>query len=216
MTTSSAEPPAEPPAESPAAEGEGVSTAPPRPRRRWLPRRRAGAAPDQAPAPTGDATGGGEPPPAPATAGDAPEPPATAEVGEETPPPPTEGGSRRLRRNRRRLISRREEAVYHLGGLAFELYRRDMLTEEVMRRRAGEVAQIDDSVRDIDVRLGELDRERRERRRGAPADASAGCCLTCRSTFRAEARFCWQCGAQLVPPSVGDEQVTAVISGPAP
>jgi predicted amidophosphoribosyltransferase len=67
-------------------------------------------------------------------------------------------------------------------------------------------------VRDIDVRLGEIDRERRERRQRAPADPSAGCCLTCRSPFRADARFCWQCGAQLVPPSVGDEQPTAVIA----
>ena len=72
---------------------------------------------------------------------------------------------------------------------------------------------LDDTVRDIDARLGELDRERRERRgRRAPADELAGNCLTCRAPFRAEARFCWQCGAQLVPASGGDEQVTAVIA----
>jgi hypothetical protein len=118
-----------------------------------------------------------------------------------------------LRRERRRLLTAREEAVYHLGGLAFELYRRDQLGEEVMRRRAGEVAMLDDTVRDIDARLGELDRERRERRgRRAAADEPAGNCLTCRAPFRAEARFCWQCGAQLVPTSGGDEQVTAVIT----
>lgn len=168
------------------------------PRRRWALRRRTAAGPagDEAVPEAGT--------PPPAADGDAP-----AEAAAD--PVPSEG-ARRLRRDRRRLITRREEAVYHLGGLAFELYRRDMLREEVMRRRAGEVAEIDDTVRDIDVRLGEIDRERRERRRREPADPSAGCCLTCRTPFRADARYCWQCGAQLVPPSMGDEQVTAVIT----
>ena len=123
-----------------------------------------------------------------------------------------------LRRRRRKLLTEREEAVYHLGGLAFELYRRDMLPEGVMRLRAGAVAGLDDSVRDIDVRLGEIDRARRERRNAVPEDPSVGCCMTCRTPFRAEARFCWQCGTQVVPPPVGgDDQPTAVISsGDAP
>lgn len=128
--------------------------------------------------------------------------------------PPAEGAGR-LRRRRRRLLTEREEAVYHLGGLAFELYRRDLLPEGVMRLRAGEVATLDDSVRDIDVRLGEIDRARRERRGAAPEDPSVGCCLVCRTPFRAEARFCWQCGTQVVPPPIGgDDQPTQVISSP--
>ncbi|WP_217915727.1 hypothetical protein [Miltoncostaea marina] len=123
--------------------------------------------------------------------------------------------ARRLRRERRRLLARREETVYHLGGLAFELYRRDMLGEDVARRRAGEVAEIDDTVRDIDVRLAEIDQLRRERRSRAPADPSVGCCVACRSPFHAGARFCWSCGARLVPVSAeGDEQATAVIDVP--
>jgi hypothetical protein len=191
-----------PEAETPA------ETAAERPKRRWRPRRRpatdTGA--DDAPAsPSPDATEHAVTDPSAA-------PEAEPAADEAAPAPVAAARSpRRLRRDRRRLITRREEAVYHLGGLAFELYRRDLLGEEVMRARAGEVAQIDDTVRDIDVRLGEIDRDRRERRRGEPADPSAGCCLTCRAPFRAEARFCWQCGAQLVPPSMGDEQVTAVI-----
>jgi hypothetical protein len=168
--------------------------------RRWLPRRRP-------PAAAGPAAPGDEAGPGPDGAGD--EAPQPTEV---IAPPPQVEGPGRLRRRRRKLLTRREEAVYHLGGLAFELYRRDMLGEEVMRRRAGEVALLDDTVRDIDARLGELDRERRERRRRAAPDAAAGNCLDCRAPFRAEARFCWQCGAQLVPSADGDEQVTAVIS----
>lgn len=129
--------------------------------------------------------------------------------------PPRPPGPGRLRRDRRKLLTQREEAVYHLGGLAFELYRRDQLPEGVMRLRAGEVAQLDDTVRDIDVRLGEIERERRERRTPEPADPAVGCCLVCRTPFRAEARFCWQCGTQVVPPPIGgDDQPTAVISTP--
>ncbi len=178
-------------------------------KRRWLPRRKA-----EEPAPDGATPDGA----AEAVTEDAPAPEAPADDAVAAPSAEamtdarTSGSPRSLRRDRRKLITRREEAVYHLGGLAFELYRRDLLTEDVMRKRAGEVAEIDDTVRDIDVRLGEIDKERRDRRRGEPADTSAGCCLVCRTPFRAEARFCWQCGAQLVPPSVGDEQVTAVIS----
>ncbi len=84
-----------------------------------------------------------------------------------------------------------------------------------MRRRAGEVALLDDTVRDIDSRLGEIDRERKDRRRRPPADGVVGNCLTCRAPFRAEARYCWQCGTQLVPTADGDDQVTAIIT-PAP
>lgn len=186
---------ADPPEETPAEAGSAPSEEA-RPKRRLrLPRRRA----REAPAAEGEA--------APAGAADAGAPPPEAALP--APPRPERAGA--LRRRRRRLLSRREEAVYHLGGLAFELYRRDLLREEVMRLRAGEVAQLDDSVRDIDARLFELDRIRRERRRGA-SEAHAGNCLACRAPFRAEARYCWQCGALLAPVAEGDDQPTAVIA----
>ncbi len=189
-----ADPPEEtpqPPPEEPPAETTEQEPAERRSLRGLMPRRRQPAEP---------AMNGDEPPEQPTEA---------------IPPPPRPEGPARLRRERRRLLTEREEAVYHLGGLAFELYRRDQLGEEVMQRKAGEVAMLDDTVRDIDTRLGEIDRERRERRRRGADDGVAGNCLTCRAPFRAEARFCWQCGAQLVPTSEGDDQVTAVIT-PAP
>jgi len=169
--------------------------APPRPARRWgLPR--SGAASATA-APEGSTD------------------PEAAQPTEVIPAPAPAPGPRRLRQERRRLLTRREESVYHLGGLAFELYRRDLLPDGVMRMRAAEVADLDDSVRDIDVRLSEVERERRERRTAGAADQSVGSCMTCRAPFRAEARYCWQCGAQVVPPPVGgDDQVTQVIPSP--
>jgi len=184
-----------------------MSTAPPpaddTPRRRWL-RRRADEATADGAAP-GEAAEHAAP-------GEATAPGDEAQGTEVIPAPPRPEGPRQLRRRREKLLAEREETVYHLGSLAFELYRRDRLSDEVMRLRAGHVAQLDDAVRDIDARLSDVERERRERRAAAPADASAGCCLTCRAAFRAEARFCWQCGAQLVPGAEGDEQVTAVIA----
>jgi hypothetical protein len=186
----------QPPTAEPSAGGAEAVPAEPQSWRRFLPRRRAPAE-----APPGAASANGDGPPDQPT--------------EVIPPPPRPDGPARLRRERRRLLASREQAVYHLGGLAFELYRRDQLGEEVMRRRAGEVAMLDDTVRDIDNRLGEIDRDRKERRRRTQDDGVAGHCLTCRAPFRAEARFCWQCGTQLVPASQGDEQVTAVIT-PAP
>lgn len=146
-------------------------------------------------------------PPAGATE-DAPADDATAAIP--APPAPDRPGT--LRRRRRALIGERQDAVYHLGGLAFELYRRDLITEEVMRQKAGEVAALDDSVRDIDTRLWELDRRRRERRARDGDDPAAGCCLGCRAPFRPEARFCANCGLRLAPPSQGDEQPTAAIA----
>lgn len=173
------------------------------PKRRWLPRRRPSAAPAE-----------GAPADGPAPEASAAEPVTEAISEATTPAPPKPDGPRQLRRNRKKILSQREVAVYDLGGLAFELYRRDMLGEEVMVRRAQEVAELDDTVRDIDVRLGEIERERRARRERTPADPSVGCCLACRAPFRAEARFCWQCGAEVVPPVAGDEQPTVVIPTP--
>ena len=200
----------QPPPDEPVTPAEDAAPAPadePTTRRRWMPRRRPAAGP------LPEATT-----PAPPTDGGTPPSAADEPLAEPVPVATPADGPRKLRRTRRRLLTRREEAVYHLGGLAFELYRRDMLAEHVMRVRAGEVAELDDTVRDIDVRLGEFDRERRERHLVEAPDPAVGCCLVCRTPFRAEARFCWQCGTQLVPTSYeGDEQATAVISAtPAP
>lgn len=187
-----------------------MSTAPPAddaPRRRWFRRR-----PDE-PTPQGDAPPGVDAPPPADGAPSAPEDGRPTEAVA-TPPEPRPEGPRQLRRRREQLLTEREETVYHLGGLAFELYRRDRLSDEVMRLRAGQVAEIDDAVRDIDARLSDVERERKERRGQVPADPSVGCCLVCRTPFRAEARFCWQCGTRLVPDTVGDEQPTAAIPMP--
>jgi hypothetical protein len=133
--------------------------------------------------------------------------------GEEGPAPAVGA----LRRRRRALTQRRQEAVYHLGGLAFELYRRERLPAGVMHRKAAEVAEIDRTVGEIDGLLEAIDRSRREQREARritepAAAAEIGCCLRCRAGFAAEAHFCWRCGVAVVPVAEVSEQVTVVIA----
>jgi hypothetical protein len=208
--------PADDPAEAVDAElqaGDGSSEPNGRPQgeglRRWLPRRRTRPregepAPAEAAAAAAEtsAPGAGEP-------GERPHVEEAAPVTASA----TEGGPGRLRRRRKSLLDEREVAVYHLGGLAFELYRRDLLSEEVLNRRAGTIALIDETIHDIDVRLEQIEGERRDRRaHRAEAPTTAGNCLTCRAPFQADARFCWQCGARLIPADPErDEQVTQTI-----
>jgi hypothetical protein len=133
-----------------------------------------------------------------------------------TPPPeaasPKAAGRAGLRRRRRELLNRRQEVVYHLGGLAFELFRRDLLNEPVMRVRAEEVAELDRSVRDIDERLLELAERPPRAARGAGAVAT-GECPSCGSPHIAEASYCWNCGARLQQAEEPDpaEQPTGVV-----
>ncbi|MFN8124508.1 MAG: hypothetical protein U0237_19035 [Thermoleophilia bacterium] len=115
--------------------------------------------------------------------------------------PAPAGGGARLRRERRELMAKREEMLFHLGGLTFELFRAGRLGEAVARHRAGMIAEVDDAVRFIDAQLEEI-----QRQKGRPAGvaaggpAEAGACLVCRAPFYAEARFCMQCGARFAPP----------------
>lgn len=130
--------------------------------------------------------------------------------------PPARG---QLRRERRRLQARRESAVHHLGGLAFELHRRDLLAEPVMRLRAAEVAEIDESVRAIDARLDEMERLRLERRGRAPRAVEpppAGHCHTCSTPYLTQANFCSNCGTALALVEVAPEtEGREIVPGPA-
>ena len=139
--------------------------------------------------------------------------PEAAEASVPTPPPedapPIAGTRAHLRRRRRELLNRRAEVVYHLGGLAFELFRRDLLSEQVMRVRAEEVAELDRSVRDIDQRLLQLAERppRPTRVRRKKEEEPAGVCPSCGSPHTSVASFCWNCGVKLPEPPPEPEAV---------
>jgi hypothetical protein len=199
-------------------EGEAEAAQPPAPReRRQLFRRRPKEGPPDVPPPV-------DPSPVTEADTDPAEGETTVIPTPEKERPPSVG---QLRRRRKELLDQRQEVVYHLGGLAFELYRRDRLGEPVMRRRAAEVWGLDESVRDIDLQLEQIERTRRERReerrrRPAPEPVPLGHCVNCGAPwYQPEARFCWSCGAEITHPEAeapppeggaGDDQPTGVIS----
>ncbi len=133
-----------------------------------------------------------------------------------------------LRRRRRKLLGQYEQGIFDLGGLAMELRARGLLAEEVMRRRAAEVADLRGQVDHLDDRLTEIRSERSERRQSGRG--SGVICPSCGARGRAKANFCAQCGAALAFPETpadatadqptmvithGSDQATQVISATA-
>lgn len=119
--------------------------------------------------------------------------------GPEPAPAPAPMSRGRIRRSRSRLMSEREEALFHLGGLALDLHRRGGINAELIRRRAAKIDEIDERIQLLDWRLETLARERRARRAGGPIET--GNCLNCRTAFHAEAQFCARCGVPFGPMS---------------
>mgnify|MGYP001430125316 CR=1 FL=1 len=108
-----------------------------------------------------------------------------------------------LRRERRDLFDQREEAVYHVGGLAVELRRRGIDDAELVNRRADLVLETDQRIADLDLRLTEMSDRRHHR-----VPATAGYCLSCGAPFQEEAAFCFRCGARVLPPDEPESDVT--------
>ena len=115
-----------------------------------------------------------------------------------------------LERERRSLIDQREAALYHLGGLAFEVYRRDDLPEGAMQERAEVIAGMERRLAEIDARIVTLAAERAERReqRSRPAapttPQTVGTCAACGTGYFPDAHFCFNCGAS-IEAAAGDE-----------
>lgn len=145
--------------------------------------------------------------------------PAAAEQG--TPPDaaataPAEAGERVrpgvLRRRRRQLEGQYQQAIFDLGGLAMELHARGLLAEDVMRRKAAEVADVRAQLDDLGARLDEIRQQRKERREAGRRPGVT--CTACGARGAAGANFCAACGAPIVVAEAvmteGD-QVTTVI-----
>jgi len=126
---------------------------------------------------------------------------ASSDVGTDLPgplevPESLASSTRGLRRQRRRLLSERDQLVFHLGGLAYELHLLGELSAPVAERRAGMIYELDTTVRAIDAQLAA---------RGSTAASPqrlpivVGSCRTCHTLFVADARYCMKCGAQLAP-----------------
>lgn len=120
--------------------------------------------------------------------------------------PPSIG---QLRRDRKRLWDDRQEALYHLGGLALDLHGRGRLSDELVSRRAEVVAAMDRKMALLDEQLKDADERRRKGRVRAPDPV--GYCMSCGAPHLADAAFCSRCGSRIhIPEAESDTQVIPI------
>ena len=91
-----------------------------------------------------------------------------------------------LRRERRALLQIREDRLRDLGGLTFEMYRRDQFNEALVVERCAELVAIETRVSEIDAIVSGLGLRRRQQ---------AIC--SCGAPLLVGARFCPSCGRAL-------------------
>lgn len=97
----------------------------------------------------------------------------------------TSGPAAALATRRDELAERFAQLQWDLGGLAYEMARRDHFRLDVLVRQAARLQEVD----------GELaEAERLLRLEDA---AAAGSCASCGALHARGAVFCWQCGAPL-------------------
>lgn len=116
----------------------------------------------------------------------------TADPGAQAGPARPFVGPPELERRREELVSRFAQLQWDLGGIAYEMARREHYRLDVLTRRAAELQQVDGE-------LGEVERMLRLERAGA-----AGTCPACGALHAAGAGFCWQCGTALMPAAEGN------------
>lgn len=102
-------------------------------------------------------------------------------------------------RERREALAR-ELAVlqFDLGGLAYEMARRDHFRLDVLVRRAARLQE-------VDAELGEV-----ERLLALDEAAAGGSCSACGALHARGAVYCWQCGA----PLIAQTPVTGTVAAP--
>jgi hypothetical protein len=92
---------------------------------------------------------------------------------------------------------------WDLGGLAYEMTRRDHFRLDVIAMQAAKLQQVDSS-------LGQAERMLRLEQEGV-----AGTCSSCGALQARGAAFCWQCGTELVASGTVSGQVLSPPPTPA-
>jgi hypothetical protein len=200
--------PSEEPPETGSPDAAPADQAPPR---GWRARRRAGRengpAPDEdvgAVAPVGPAHD--DTPAEPARAGSAEEPAVGDPESGFGVPEPLASSTRALRRQRRRLVQKRDEMIFHLGGLTYDLHLEGELHAPVAEHRAGLIYELDTTLEAIDAQLAAKGNAHND---VTPLPIVVGSCRTCRTRFLANARYCMTCGAVLAPPEPGSPEFSS-------
>lgn len=92
-----------------------------------------------------------------------------------------------LERRRDRLARELIDAQWDLGGLTYEMARRDHFRLDVLARQAAKLQQ-------LDAELSEVERMLKLGQAGA-----AGACGNCGALYAEGSVFCRQCGNELMP-----------------
>ena len=101
-------------------------------------------------------------------------------------PPPGAADTSELVGRRDALASEFSELQWDLGGLVYEMARRDHFRMDVVVKQAARLQE-------VDAELGEIERMLR-----LEEAAAAGACPSCGALHAHGAVFCWQCGESLV------------------
>jgi hypothetical protein len=101
-----------------------------------------------------------------------------------------------LVRKRDTLAREVAELYWDLGGLTYEMARRDHFRLDVLVRRAAELQERDAELAEVE-RLLRLD--------GA---AATGACPSCGALHSRGATFCWSCGSRLIEDGAPTEEAT--------
>ena len=116
-----------------------------------------------------------------------------------------------LKRERRALLREREDRIRDLGGLVFEMFRRDRFRVELVTERCADLVALEERLNELDALLASANRRGGLRCDcGAPlawgAHFCANCgrpvgprpvvsCARCGAPLPAEAKFCGSCGS---------------------
>jgi hypothetical protein len=111
-------------------------------------------------------------------------------------PEPLASSTRGLRRQRKRLLKERDQMIFHLGGLAYDLHLLGELRSPVAERRAGMIVTLDSTVDAIEAQLVARGKSTAT---GQRLPIVVGSCRTCHTLFVADARYCMKCGLALAP-----------------
>lgn len=120
-----------------------------------------------------------------------------------------------LKREQRTLLREREERIRDLGGLVFEMFRRDRFRVELVTERCADLTALEQRLSELDALLSASRRGGLRCECGAPlswgAHFCANCgrpagsrpvvsCARCGAPLPAEAKFCGSCGSAVEEP----------------
>lgn len=136
-----------------------------------------------------------------------------------------------LKRERRALLREREERLRDLGGLVFEMFRRDRFRVELVTERCADLVALEDRLDELDSLLSAATSRGGLRCAcGAPlawgSHFCANCgrpagprpvvsCARCGSPLPADVEFCGRCGSRVETEPPADTQPDATPKEPA-